>query len=283
MDHRQPTQRPLTPGERSLRRGVLLFCAAALMLSAGCIPCIWLTGRISAAREAEIERLLLSAGGAAAVEGTAHADSSDGPAGEQTRSQSGVVPDLAALRAANPDFQALLVIPGAGLQFPVVQAADNSYYLSHNFAREPSRRGAIFIDYLCALSPIGDNTTIYGHHLRGLPSAQFGALLQYKDRAFFDNARVIELYTPDGSLTFSVYSAYVASVDFEYRRFSFFGEEDKLTFLRETQERSLFPTGIALAASDCILTLSTCDYTFDNARFVVQAVLVGGEGFFSAP
>ena len=278
MDQKRPTPRPLTPGERSLRRGVLLFCAAALMLSAGCIPCIWLTGQIAAEREAEIERLLISAGGAAAVEGAVlPADSSDRPAGEQIGPQDEGARDLAALRAANPDFQALLVIPGAGLQFPVVQAADNSYYLSHNFKGEPSRRGAIFIDYLCAISPPGENTTIYGHHLRGLPSAQFGALLQYKGRAFFDDARVIELRTSDGSLTFSVYSVYVTSADFEYRRFSFFGEEDKLAFLRETQARSLFPTDSALAASDRILTLSTCDYAFDNARFVVQAVLTGGE------
>ena len=40
-------------------------------------------------------------------------------------------------------------------------------------------------------------------------------------------------------------------------------------WLTETKERSCFESEIAPAATDHVITLSTCSYEFDNARFVL--------------
>lgn len=41
------------------------------------------------------------------------------------------------------------------------------------------------------------------------------------------------------------------------------------TWLEEAKERSCFESEIAPAVTDCVITLSTCSYEFDNARFVL--------------
>ena len=36
----------------------------------------------------------------------------------------------------------------------------------------------------------------------------------------------------------------------------------------------MYNTGVAVDSSDTILTLSTCDYSVDDGRFVIQAKLI---------
>ncbi|NLA85550.1 MAG: sortase, partial [Clostridiales bacterium] len=42
-------------------------------------------------------------------------------------------------------------------------------------------------------------------------------------------------------------------------------------FLNTIKEKSMFESSVELSEDDQILTLSTCTYEYDNARFVVHA------------
>lgn len=47
----------------------------------------------------------------------------------------------------NNDFVGWINIDGTEIDYPVVQADDNDYYLNHNFDREKESRGTVFMDY----------------------------------------------------------------------------------------------------------------------------------------
>lgn len=54
--------------------------------------------------------------------------------------------DLAALQAVNADVLGWLSIPDTAISYPLVQGADNDYYLAHTWNRSSSAVGAIFMD-----------------------------------------------------------------------------------------------------------------------------------------
>ena len=64
----------------------------------------------------------------------------------------------------NPDTVAWIKIKGTGINCPVVQAKDNEYYLNHNFKKEKSSAGWVFMDYQNNLND--QNIVLYGHHRR---------------------------------------------------------------------------------------------------------------------
>lgn len=48
-------------------------------------------------------------------------------------------------------------------------------------------------------------------------------------------------------------------------------EVDFEEYLKECRKRSLYDTGITAEYGDVLLTLSTCEYSHENGRFVVVA------------
>ena len=87
----------------------------------------------------------------------------------------------------------------------------------------------------------------------------FASLAGYKDQAYYDEHPTLMLMTPDENYTVALFAGYVASVD--------------EAWLIQAQERSTFDGGVTPTSNDRILTLSTCSYEFNNARYVVLGVL----------
>lgn len=176
--------------------------------------------------------------------------------------------DTAALQAQNPDFVAWLDIPGTGIQYPVVQANDNDYYLRRTFSGTQNRAGSIFMDYRC--TDFSDaNTILYGHNMRD--DTMFAALKAYEDPAFLREHAELTLYTPQQTLSYTV--LFAARIPGDALLYSTAGADatttgQVLATLAATQ-------GITLPSSDAsFLTLSTCDKAGDReTRYVVIAVL----------
>ena len=77
--------------------------------------------------------------------------------------------DFDALRQIDENVVAWLYSPGTSIHYPVVQAEDNEYYLTHMFGKKKNSAGAIFLDAGCSPDFSDMHTVIYGHHMKTTP------------------------------------------------------------------------------------------------------------------
>lgn len=183
-----------------------------------------------------------------------------------------IQPQFLNLLELNHDVIGWISIPGTQIDYPFAQGDDNQWYLDHNLYGEEDKAGTIFMDYRMTLDGQDRHQILYGHHLR--QGTMFTDLMNYKDPAFFQKNRRIILDRLDHREIWEIFSVYVTSVDFYYIETCFADDQAWLSFIEAIQSRSMHDSSIRLSADDQVLTLSTCTYEFENARFAVHARLV---------
>lgn len=172
----------------------------------------------------------------------------------------------------NGDIVGWIRVPGTKIDYPVVQTKDNDYYLRRNLKKEWAIRGTAFMDYRSE-GKAGDlNTVIYGHNMKD--GTMFGNLSKYKKKTFFEENQYIEYDYPGGTTKWQVFSAYIYKSENDYFKATFFDEEDYQGYLQDCKNRSIYDTGVLVEDGGRMLTLMTCTYEYDDARFVVQAKLI---------
>ena len=64
---------------------------------------------------------------------------------------------LKTLQKENPDIIGWLEIENTNINYPVLQGTDNEYYMTHNYKKEKSKKGSIFLnkDYDWNIPKIG--------------------------------------------------------------------------------------------------------------------------------
>ena len=175
--------------------------------------------------------------------------------------------DAAAIAEASPDFTGWLYSPDTPIDYPVVQGSDNDYYLHRLIDGSYNYNGCLFTDYRCDKGFADHNTIIYGHNM--FSGIMFGTLQKYKDAEYYKEHPVMYFETEYGTYLFEVFAAYTTTHDSQAYTISFFSDEDYLKYLDYAISQSSFDAGLDLTAKDHIVTLSTCAYEFDNARYVV--------------
>ncbi len=187
-----------------------------------------------------------------------------------------------ALLKINPEFVGKLYIDAideAG--FNVVQAEDNDKYLNIGFKGETTRYGTLFVDYRNNMKELNTNTIIYGHNMRD--GSQLGSLILYSDIENYREYPTIEFNTIYSNNKWKVFAAFITNGDknqdngyeFPYLTTNFPSEAKFLEFIEEVKSRSYYTNdSVDIVPGDKILTLSTCDTVFKDARFVVMARLV---------
>ena len=175
--------------------------------------------------------------------------------------------DFDALRQQNGDVVAWLYGADTGLNYPVVQADDNDYYLYRLLDGSYNKNGTLFVDAACKADFSGRNTIIHGHHMRS--GAMFGHLVEYKKQAFYDAHPYVYLMTPEQPSRVDLFAGVVVDYDAEIYQSNL-----SQSYLSWCMSHSRFTSDMAVPSdTDRILTLSTCSYEYDNARFVVLGVL----------
>ena len=119
--------------------------------------------------------------------------------------------DFAALEGVNSDIVAWLYGADTGLNYPIVQAEDNDYYLYRLLDGTWNKNGTIFMDYVNRSDFSDQNTLVYGHHMKS--GAMFGALVQYKKQEFYDAHPYLYLYTPQQSYRLDLIAGSVVDYD----------------------------------------------------------------------
>lgn len=135
-------------------------------------------------------------------------------------SQADVVaaPDLRLEEAVrqNADTVAWLTIPGTSIDGPVLQGADNDYYLRRNDLGETDYHGCIFADYesrMTSASDMSRNTVLYGHTFSDGYTGGFYDLAQYRDSEWANQHREIYLSVADAMLQYEVISVGIADIN----------------------------------------------------------------------
>ncbi|WP_349405334.1 class B sortase [Clostridium perfringens] len=175
------------------------------------------------------------------------------------------------LKNINPDYRFWIKVEGTNIDFPVVQGEDNDFYLHHNFNKEKSFSGSIFVDSENNLND-DSNIVVYGHNMRN--DTMFAQINHFKNENFFNANKYVTLYRDGKKSKFEIFSVYQENAkDLESEiKINFSNKDEYEKYLKDQEEKSLFKReGIDLNSNDRILTLITCGYDFVNARIVVVA------------
>jgi len=177
---------------------------------------------------------------------------------------------FADILAINPDFRGMIEIPGLIDAQPYVhsQTSDGSDYLSTDFNGNRNRHGTIFLSSLNSRLLMDNNTVFYGHHLD--TGGMFARLMRYKEAETFKRAPVIVLDGLIGESKWIIFSAHVSEPEPWYSN-PVLSMSAYADYIEELQARSLFTTDVEVTANDRIITLSVCDYTYEDMRFLVHA------------
>lgn len=178
------------------------------------------------------------------------------------------VVDFAALKGINSNCVAWIRIDGTEIDYPVVQGHDNSFYLKHLFDGEWNSAGCIFLDSRVEPDLSDRHSVLYGHHMKN--GTMFSDISNYKDQTFYENHTTGMILTPSKNYRIEFFAGYVVGADDETAwKVTFATEDEYADWLNETVGRSWFKSEGIPTAEDRVITLSTCSYEFNNARFVL--------------
>lgn len=182
--------------------------------------------------------------------------------------------EVASLRELNEDTVGWLKVNNTNVDYPVVQAEDNDYYLNKNFKKNKDSSGWIFMDYRADAKNLSQNTIIFGHNMY-YSGVMFGTLYKAKHSSWYKNKenQIISFDTLYDKMKWQIFSIYVIPVTNDYLVADFSTKEKYQDFLDLITKRSLYDFNIPVSQEDKILTLSTCS---DNGqkRLVIHAVLL---------
>lgn len=169
-----------------------------------------------------------------------------------------------------------LKVEGTKIDYPVMQTVNNEYYLDHNYNQEYDKNGSIFLDKDCDAAHPNDNMIIYGHHMKS--GKMFGTLNYYASEDFYKEHPTImfdTIYEEGEYDVMYVFRSKIYSEEeivFKYYKFIDATSENEFeSNMNEMEQLSLYDTGIKAKYGDKLITLSTCDSSETNGRFVVVA------------
>ena len=181
--------------------------------------------------------------------------------------------DFNALAQTNPEVVGWIYAPGTNINYPVVQATDNSKYLNTLFDGTSNASGAIFLDYEdTAPGMVDQQTTIYGHHMND--GSMFNVISDTTDQATFDSIEFVYYITRDATYKLRPLATKVVEDTYaKARTRNFEGDDGLKNYLSEMLD------GASAVASDAtdraasatkVVTLVTCrSLSLSNTRAVM--------------
>ena len=181
------------------------------------------------------------------------------------------------LKKENEDIIGWLEIPNTNISFPVMQGTDNQYYMTHNYKKEDSKDGSIFLDKDYNWDLPSSNLLMYGHNNKN--GNMFQGLLEYQEESYYKEHPTIKFTTTKEDCEYEIISAFKSRVYYKSEknvfRYYYFvnaeSEEEYNNYVEESKKASLYDTGKTANYGDQLLTLSTCEYSQEDGRFAIVA------------
>lgn len=187
-----------------------------------------------------------------------------------------VLPEYEILHNKNKSLIGWVKIDDTIIDYPVMQTSSNTYYLDHNIEQEYDKNGSIFMDMDCDVLKPSTNFIIYGHHMKS--GKMFGDLDKYSNESYYKEHPIIQFDTIYEKGTYAIMYVFRSRVynedEIVFKYYQFIeanSAEEFYSNMDEMSEMSLYDTGVTAAYGDRLLTLSTCDSSEPDGRFVVVA------------
>ncbi len=185
--------------------------------------------------------------------------------------------ELEELQKENSDIVAWIEIENTDINYPVLQGSDNTFYMRHNYKKDYSINGSIFLDKDYSWNPPSSNLLIYGHNNKN--NTMFQNLLKYKDKNFYEQHQKIRFTTNSEDAYYDIISAFESRVYYKseqnvFRYYYFINsnnENEYNNFISNVKNASLYDTGKTATYGEQLMTLSTCSYHTKDGRFAVVA------------
>jgi len=195
---------------------------------------------------------------------------------EETEEEREILDEYKVLYNKNKSLIGWVKIDDTLIDYPVMQTVNNEYYLSHNLEQEYDKNGSIFMDKDCDVLKPSTNLIIYGHHMKS--GRMFGGLNKYSDKKYYEDHPMIQFDTLYEKGTYAVMYVFRSRVynenEITFKYYQFIDANSAEEFdsnMEEMSRLSLYDTGVTAGYGDRLLTLSTCDSTEQDGRFVVVA------------
>ena len=196
---------------------------------------------------------------------------------DEDESQNEKILKLEELQKINSEIVGLLEIENTDINYPVLQAKDNSYYMKHNYKKEYSINGSIFLDKDYLWDPPSCNLLIYGHNNKN--GTMFQSLLKYKEKDYYNSHPIIKFTTNSEEGVYDIIAVFESRVYYKseqnvFRYYYFINttnEAEYDDFVNNAKKASLYDTGKTAKFGDQLLTLSTCSYQVKDGRFAIVA------------
>lgn len=179
--------------------------------------------------------------------------------------------DFNSLQQTNNEIIGWIYLENSSINYPIVQATNNDFYLNHTFDKSYNTAGSIFVDYRCNSDFSSKNTTIYGHNRKD--TSMFATLKNVIKEDWYNNSNYLTIATPEGNRIYQVFSTYKIEAEPYYTTPSFSTTQEYLDFLNTLRSRSVHDFGVSLDYDDTIVTLSTCA-NINTYRVVLHAKLI---------
>lgn len=184
---------------------------------------------------------------------------------------------LEELKKQNNDIIGWLEIEDTNINSPIVQGQDNDFYLTHNYKKEKATGGSLFLDKDFNIENGSSNYLIYGH--RNKNGLMFEDLMKYSKEDFYNQHKNIKFTTLKEDTTYEILSVFYSRVYYKNEkdvfRYYYFvnadNEQEYNDFVNNCKKVSIYDTGVTAEYGEQLLTLSTCEYSQKDGRFVVVA------------
>lgn len=184
---------------------------------------------------------------------------------------------LEELKKQNNDIIGWIKIENTPINYAVTQCEDNSFYMTHNYKKEYSAEGSIFLDKNYNWELPSSNLLLYGHNNKN--KSMFAELLNYKEESYYKEHPTIRFTTLQEDVNYEIIAVFKSRVYYKsekdvFRYYYFINaenEEEYNNYINESKKASLYDTGKTATYGEQLLTLSTCEYSQEDGRFVVVA------------
>ena len=188
------------------------------------------------------------------------------PEGDAANSQE-IEIDFDKLLEINEQVVGWIKVDGTAINYPIVKAKDNSFYLNHNILKEVSQNGWIFMDYRNSDEFSDKNTVIFGHNIKS--GIMFSDLKKIYNGSLNGDINIY-IYSKNGEINnYLVYSCYMQEPE-SLPINPYINDKDYSDFVNEIKLKSIYEYRTKITDNNTI-TLSTCDST-GNKRILVHAI-----------